>query len=309
MNPFVSVIIPNYCHARFLDKRISSVLNQTYPNFEVIILDDKSSDNSSDIIEQYRNHPKVSSIIYNSQNSGSTFIQWNKGFNLAKGELIWLAESDDFCEPTFLENLVKEFINDKECVLAFCKSIRVDENDKYLDKIDNIPANLHINGLQFIKKYLIYYNIIANASSALFKKDIALAVDKQYMTYKGAGDRLFWIEVSEKGNVAMVNSFLNYNRKHTSNVTKQRYSDGTNDIENKRIFDYVLTHFRLNKKERRSVESFYMFNIYRRPMENESTRKKVIEFWNVSFSIKLLAFCKYLIWRIYRFIFPVKMYH
>ncbi|MFM7682036.1 MAG: glycosyltransferase family 2 protein, partial [Bacteroidota bacterium] len=75
----VSVIIPNYNHALYLKQRIDSVLQQTYPNFEVIILDDKSMDNSHEIIESYRNHPKVVHIEYKEINSGSTFKQWQKG--------------------------------------------------------------------------------------------------------------------------------------------------------------------------------------------------------------------------------------
>ena len=86
-NPLVSVIIPNYNHARYLDERIQSVLNQTYQNFEVIILDDKSTDNSVEVINQYKDDLHVSCIIVNEENSGSTFKQWHKGFELAKGEI------------------------------------------------------------------------------------------------------------------------------------------------------------------------------------------------------------------------------
>ena len=77
LNPLVSVIIPNYNHAPFLKERIDSVLNQSFDNFEVIILDDKSTDHSKEVIESYRNHEKVVHIEYNSQNSGSTFKQWD----------------------------------------------------------------------------------------------------------------------------------------------------------------------------------------------------------------------------------------
>ena len=83
MHPFFSVIIPNYNHSAYLDERIQSILNQSFQDFEIIILDDCSTDNSIEIIEKYRNEPKVSHIILNSQNSGSTFIQWNKGFEYA----------------------------------------------------------------------------------------------------------------------------------------------------------------------------------------------------------------------------------
>lgn len=92
MHPLVSIIIPNYNHAKYLDERIESCINQTFQDFEIIILDDCSPDNSKEVIEKYRNHPKVTNIIYNTTNSGSTFIQWNKGFEPAKGKYIWIGE-------------------------------------------------------------------------------------------------------------------------------------------------------------------------------------------------------------------------
>ena len=89
--PLVSVIIPNYNHARFLDERIKSVLGQTYQNIEVIILDDCSTDNSREVIEKYRSNPKVTKIVYNEKNTGKPFQQWNKGMELAAGNIIWLS--------------------------------------------------------------------------------------------------------------------------------------------------------------------------------------------------------------------------
>jgi glycosyltransferase involved in cell wall biosynthesis len=78
----VSVIIPNYNHSLYLKQRIDSVLNQTFQDFELIILDDCSSDSSKEIIEQYRQNPKVSQIIFNQINSGSVFKQWAEGNHL-----------------------------------------------------------------------------------------------------------------------------------------------------------------------------------------------------------------------------------
>ena len=102
-----SVIIPNYNHSSFLRQRIDSVLNQHYPHFELIILDDNSTDGSRDVIENYRNSTKVSHIVYNEQNSGSPFLQWKKGIELAQHDWIWIAESDDFAATGFLEQAVK----------------------------------------------------------------------------------------------------------------------------------------------------------------------------------------------------------
>lgn len=118
LNPLVSAIIPNYNHARYLKQRLDSVFNQTYQNFEVILLDDCSTDNSLEIIEKYNGNPHLSQIVVNESNSGSVFKQWDKGINLAKGELIWIAESDDYCELTFLEEMVNALAAKKTVVVA-----------------------------------------------------------------------------------------------------------------------------------------------------------------------------------------------
>lgn len=104
-NPFISVVIPNYCHSKYLTQRIESVLNQTYQNFEVIILDDCSPDNglSRFVIEKFRDNFRVSYIIYNEENTGNTFMQKEKGIRVAKGDLCWIAKSDDCCELNMLK--------------------------------------------------------------------------------------------------------------------------------------------------------------------------------------------------------------
>jgi glycosyltransferase involved in cell wall biosynthesis len=119
MTPRVSVVIPNYNHAPYLKERIDSVLNQTFQDFELILLDDCSTDNSRDIINSYAKNPHVSHIILNEENTRNTFVQWERGIRLASGEYIWIAESDDKCEPTLLEKLVAEFKRDNNLVLAF----------------------------------------------------------------------------------------------------------------------------------------------------------------------------------------------
>src|SRR5687767_14108483 len=104
-----SVIIPNYNHGRFLHERIGSVVAQKKEPFEIIILDDHSTDNSREVIEIYRAHRLVTHIVYNEKNSGSPFAQWVRGIKLATASWIWIAESDDVANADFLET-AEQFI-------------------------------------------------------------------------------------------------------------------------------------------------------------------------------------------------------
>lgn len=185
MNPLVSVIIPNYNHARYLEQRLDSVFNQTYQNFEVIFLDDCSTDNSLEIIEKYKDDPHLSRIVVNETNSGSPFKQWNKGFNLVKGDLVWIAESDDFCELSFLEEMIPAFISD--VVLAFTSYVRYyEESDTYVrPKVGRVAYH---SGVRFIKTRMARECFIHNASGVVFRKNVLEDLPDDYLRYIQCGD-------------------------------------------------------------------------------------------------------------------------
>lgn len=225
--PLVSVIIPNYNHAPYLKQRIDSVLNQTYQDFEVIILDDLSTDNSREIIEQYRTHPKISQIIYNDENSGSTFKQWNKGIGLAKGEWIWIAESDDYADLQFLEKLLLKITEEKDVVLIYCRSNLINSKG---ENIGSRPPNkvkakdywlddyIHLG--KYENEQIFYFrNIISNASSVLFKKVNFISIPKKlYFDMRYAGDWMVWINLIEHGKIYYLNKSLNFFRIHNSST-------------------------------------------------------------------------------------------
>ncbi len=129
--PKVTVITPNYNHARYLPQRLESILNQTFQDFELIILDNASTDNSREVIESYKKDPRVRAI-FNAENNGSTFKQWNLGLSHANGEYIWFAESDDYADPTLLATLVDRLDRHPNVGLAFCQSWAVDEDSNIL---------------------------------------------------------------------------------------------------------------------------------------------------------------------------------
>jgi len=218
----VSIIIPNYNHSKYLQQRIDSVLNQTFQDIEVIILDDCSTDNSNEIIEQYRNHPKVAAIIYNEINSGTTFKQWNKGFGLAKGEYIWIAESDDWADSKFLETLIPEIEKDKQLGLIYCDSYLV-EQDGEIRKIpgNNTLTGYYNNGKQEIIKNFIDGTAINNVSAVVFRKEKVFEAGLAPENFKLAGDWFFYVKLLLISDIRFVATKLNYFRQHQQSVRHQ----------------------------------------------------------------------------------------
>lgn len=245
-NPLVSVIVPNYNHSQYLEERLLSIFDQKYQNFEIIILDDSSTDNSVDIINKYKGDPHISHIGINKENGGSPFKQWNKGFQVAKGDLIWIAESDDSCSPYFLERMVPLHC-DHNAVLSFCRSLKVDEQGRLYMSVNNeITSDCIWDGSVFIERFLSRYCTVVNASSAIFSKKAISSMPKDYLNYS-IGDWLFWIELARKGKVAFCSESLNFFRQHHSNTSSIGFMKGTNLYERKSIYDYLLSEHLISK--------------------------------------------------------------
>lgn len=298
-NPKVSVIIPNYNHELYLDERIQSVLNQSYKDFEVIILDDVSKDNSRDVIEKYRSNPHVSHIVYNTENSGSTFKQWAKGFSLAKGELIWIAESDDSCSPDLLKKLVGEFEIDKQLVLAYSLSLFIDEYGNRRKPANNVKRTVHLDGKDYIQRYMEFGNHIKNASCALFKKDVAVNLNQIYTHYKGSGDRMFWILIAEQGRVAIVDELLNYFRRYSSTTTSKMTLNGTNHKEELETYHYLCSHHLLDGLHRFLVRAYNKNEVLKNHYSSKEVEDELRKIWKVpnsrlDFSILIIKVVNFL---------------
>ncbi|NHB58720.1 glycosyltransferase [Acinetobacter sp. 194] len=238
----VSIIVPCYNHSRYLQDRLQSIFNQNYQNFELILLDDASPDESSKILKSYKNHPKVSHCIINEKNSGSTFHQWNKGISLSKGELIWIAESDDIANEFFLEILVNQFIINKNLVLAYSESFRMDSNGNITGdwrdhtlNIDNnlFSSNFTIDGLDYIRRCFSNKNTIPNASGVIFKKQAFLEVGGANPILKLIGDWDIWYKILSKGQIYYHYQCLNYFRYHDNSVIAIAFKESNNPIESR----------------------------------------------------------------------------
>lgn len=230
----ISVIIPNYNHAPYLPARVESVLAQTYPHLEVILLDDCSTDDSAAVLARYAGHEKVRHLVVNEQNSGSPFKQWAKGIALARGEWIWIAESDDWCEPTLLQALVGGI--GPGTSLAFCQSVTVCGNDVLWTGRPRALARTQ-PGPAFVQERMLRANGIYNASMCIFRKANYYAIGTEFTTYRFCGDWLFWIALAQHGDVFEVGRFLNYFRKHGADVSGPAYQSGLAYRENVRLLD------------------------------------------------------------------------
>ena len=124
-SPKVSVIVFSDNQAEFLRQRLNSIYQQTFTNFEVILLDGGSTDGSKDILEEYQHrYSQVTRYAFYEKNS-VTMAQWGRAFTMAQGDLIWIAESDSYCSYNFLAELVRCFVNEA-VMLAFCPSVSGD---------------------------------------------------------------------------------------------------------------------------------------------------------------------------------------
>lgn len=235
----VSVVVPNYNHAAFLRQRIDSILNQTFQNFELIILDDCSTDNSKEIINSYAEHPRISHIIFNTINSGSPFAQWEKGINLAIGQYIWIAESDDWCEPSLLESLLEGIRKDEECVISYCQLSCINGENKIKWQSKHPLLSEIVDSQTFIRDFLAIKVSIFNASMAIFRKDIFQHVSEEFVTFKFCGDWFFWLQIARYGKVHISGKVLNYFRKHDKDVSGKAYKSGLNIIEEIKVTNWM----------------------------------------------------------------------
>ncbi len=221
-SPAISIIVPCYNHARFLPARLASIAKQTFEDFEIILLDDASPDNSQEVLQAFANQEaRVSVTDFNTQNGGCVNDQWIKGVNLAKGDYVWIAESDDVSTPDFLAVMLQQFAMYPQIGMAYSDSMIIDESGNSLlrhdyssdDYANRWQQDFVVDGETLIKDHLVFKNVIPNVSAVLFRKDILkAALHKHKMKY--CGDWMCYVRVLANSAIAYVNRPLNLFRAH-----------------------------------------------------------------------------------------------
>ena len=304
--PLVSVIVPNYNHAEFLRQRLDSILAQTVSDFELILLDDASTDGSSDILRAYASHERVSHLVVNEQNSGSSFVQWRKGCALARGTWIWIAESDDHCAPDLLERLLELNEREKETLgFVFAGSEVIDGTGQRLGSMHSHTAcfepdpflnDMVIDGRLFLAHYLKVKNVVPNASAVVFRRSLITdsSVWDGTADMKLCGDWLLWVRLIARTRLGYVHDELNAFRDHAATTRKH----ATTERKQRRLKEERIVRSALSgvpgvdqsAEERSLYEAWFQYFPYRAMFSQELSAIRLSGRSYAAFIFRFLAF-------------------
>ena len=209
--PLVSVIIPSYNHAQYIETAIESVLGQTYSNLELIIVDDGSSDNSHEVIRKYESDPRVTAIL-NSENRGQSYV-FNRALEVAQGDFVSLLPSDDWYLPEKTERQVGKFLqSDPSVGVVYCRGQRYFEDTKEYRNV-KLPVFTGWVADKFISWGAFVYPV-----TPLFRRSV---FDDSPMDerFKAEGEAVY-IRIAINYQFEFVDAYLAVMRDHTYNIGK-----------------------------------------------------------------------------------------
>ena len=216
MEELVSVVIPVYNVEKYIGETIKTVLEQSYSNLEVILVEDGSTDNSLEIIEKYLEQLKEERFILlkNSQNSGAA-ISRNLGVEHAKGRFVCYLDADDLWEKSKIEKQVK-FMMDKKVGFSFTSYEFCDEDCKGLGKIAKVPPQ--INYKEALESTTIFTSTVMFDTKIIDKSEIVMPNIK-------SEDTALWWKILKKNRIAYgIEERLVYYRKVSNSLSANKFS-------------------------------------------------------------------------------------
>lgn len=187
-NELISIIMPAYNCEKYISETIKSVINQTYERWELIVIDDCSTDRTCEIIQ--RINDKRIRFYKNNSNSGVSYTR-NKAISLAKGNLIAFLDSDDLWLSDKLEKQLG-LMKYKKCDFSFTGASYINENGKFYNGIFRVPSKVDYKKLRM-------HNVIS-CSSVIIKKEFLQKVKMQRDDIHE--DYATWLKILREGNLA-----------------------------------------------------------------------------------------------------------
>ncbi|HRX29143.1 MAG TPA: glycosyltransferase [Saprospiraceae bacterium] len=202
----VTIYITNFNYAKYLEKAILSVLNQSYQKFELFIIDDGSTDNSREIIEKYRAFNNIE-IIYQ-QNKGLN-VSNNIALRLANGDYIMRLDADDYLVNNAVELLVKELDHDESLGLIFPDYYQIDSNEQVIER----------HKRHDFKEDVSLYDQAAHGACTMIRVSYLRDIGGYNENYTCQDGYDLWVRFIQKYKVKNLNIPLFYYRQHGSNLT------------------------------------------------------------------------------------------
>lgn len=227
----VSVIVASYNHAEFLQERMDSLLNQTYQNIEIIGIDDCSTDNSREVLRQYKPNQKV--ILIERESNGGWVAVSNQGVELSRGEFIIFANCDDACDSGMIKALVDSLQKNPTAGISFCCSELIDSSsNRFGSDFDQRERSFREKCARDVlitsgemTRFLMHSCVIPNLSAALFRKNAYISSGGLTSKYQVCADWDLFFSVTKKYDVFYITQALNYFRQHETTIrssTKER---------------------------------------------------------------------------------------
>ncbi len=227
----VSVVVASYNHAEYLEQRMDSLINQTYSNIEILVIDDCSTDNSVEILEKYASHAKVRLIVR--ERNGGWVVVSNQGVEMSVGEFVIFANCDDACDPHMIERLVDAMRTNPTAGISYCRSLMIDDQgmllgDDFLIRERAFRLRCHNDALltqKEMSRFLLHSCVIPNLSAALFRRRSYISCGGLTPEYRVCSDWDLFFKIAAHYDVAYVAQPLNEFRQHKTtirNSTKER---------------------------------------------------------------------------------------
>lgn len=220
----VSVVVASYNHAEYLVRRMESLVAQTYPSIEILVIDDRSPDNSVEVLRPFEAHPHVT-LTVREQNGGWVAVS-NQGFTSTSGEFVLFANCDDACSPRMIERLVAALQAAPSATVAFCRSRMVDQAGAVLGDDFSVrerafrercAGDTVITGEE-MRRFLMHSCVIPNLSAALFRREALDRVGLLSPDYRACSDWDLFFRLADVGDVAYVAEPLNDFRQHPTTI-------------------------------------------------------------------------------------------
>lgn len=258
-SPLVSVLVPSFNHARYLAERIESIMAQSFNDFELIVIDDYSTDGSNEILKSLQQKYGFA-YVQNKRNTGTPFAAWERICAMARGRYIWVCESDDVAEPEFLETAVQSLQANSKAVIFYSNSHVINDQSEIIGhtrdyfrevwKDSRWEQDFTASGKEELIRFQLRGQIVPNMSSALFVADAFRSAFRPFLKRLClTGDWLFVGDVLEHGDVVFCHRPLSRFRKHEQ-TARERVRSARSQAE------FILTKFHLFKSSGLPVKDF-----------------------------------------------------